>query len=237
MCAQISRMFFRDFVIPQARTTKQAGTLPLWNEILGVPADSSGCTATIGFVASISNKKFSAESKECTTDFELFLNENLINGFSDVWLEFPTQLEFENNGEIYNSEIIGYFRLRVSCSFNRDIISTLQRGLRPCCHSYAGSIEMLLLPNTPLLLRVCSPRAEKKHEMDMSESWSGPIEDIPTDIPDCGFCSGRNSPASSTTSMTSSHGQIRRSSFHYLPFPPCGVDSAHALPPASWEKP
>ena len=204
----------------------------MWNEILEVPAPSYVCSVAINCVASNPDKNTVSDSEEGTASFEILLNDNFVSGFSDVWLTAPHQSDCSHFTEIpesLNIEDAQYFRLRISCSFNRELILEMQQGLRPYTFSTcSGPMVYHLLPNLPLIYRIHMTGAKRIHETSTVLELN--TDDLVAEPSDCALFSGRDSPAASLSSVLPNQERYKFSAQSDIQ--PCSIDGAQNHNPA-----
>ncbi len=129
----------------QVSTCTQSTATPLWNEILRAPVPSLPCYGTVRFEVACAVEQF-LDNITVGVTFGFILTESLEHGFSDEWLvgaKINNQLDDPGNiMKDSNTQL----RLRVSCSFNQDLVQTRQRGLWP-----SQDIEPSQLTQNPIV--------------------------------------------------------------------------------------
>ena len=165
----------------QDTTTAQPGASPLWNEILEVTIKNIPCSATISMIALYAAEP-PFQNDRNATNFEIVLATSLINGVSDLWLVSSEKLDMTES-ETPESTDTKIAKLRISCSFDRDMILGMQRGLWPSVSEFALPRTRIALPPLHRLIPN-SPLQYKLHSNGIFDS-------------DEAFDAGRNGPPSS----------------------------------------
>jgi len=168
-------------------TRTQSTATPLWNEILRIPVPSLPCYGTIRFEVACAAEQF-LENITVGVTFGFILTENLEHGFSDEWLVGAKSNNLLDDPANIMKDSDTRLRLRVSCSFNQQLVQTRQRGLWPfkdidLSHMTHDSIVKLseLMLKTPLVYR---------------QRLQPPSADGPRSWPAQALRIGRNSPPS-----------------------------------------
>ncbi len=159
----------------------------MWNEVLRVPVPSLPCYGTILFEVACAAEQF-LENVTVGVTFGFILTENLEHGFSDEWLVgAKSNNPLDDPGNIMKDSDT-QMKLRVSCSFNQELVQTRQRGLWPSkdidpdpTHMTRESVVTLseLMLKIPLVYR---------------QRLQPPSADGPRSWPTQALHSGRNSP-------------------------------------------
>ena len=107
--------------------------------MLEVSIPSIPCTATLNweeYLGDVRSGRSSSARRANRARFEIMVCEPLLDGFADEWLSARI-IASEGTGRVCGNEsfseggMVGPPRLRMSCSFNRGLIETRQRGLWP----------------------------------------------------------------------------------------------------------
>ena len=119
-------------------TSYQHATLPLWNEILEVPVPALPCLATLML------EHRSSTSLATLAIFEVQLNEHLHSQFSDEWLISAPSTQTHDSSSFSPAKFQlqqqgATIKLRISCSFDAQLVARRQRGLWPTFHSTASA--------------------------------------------------------------------------------------------------